>query len=503
MSNTLDSPSFRWARYTQGLCLASTTVLCLGCWTLSASAEETTPESWRIIRAAGPDLAVIGRLRTRTAGQIESTPWSVGCETLDRDYTVYDNYRAYVGPLGAKAARIQAGWGKCEKVKGQYDWAWLDHVIDDLNAQGVRPWVCICYGNEIYEGGGTRLLGGKLPSSDEALAAWQRWVETMANRYKGRVFEWEVWNEPEWGYSSRMKEELRAERLGQYVTMYLRTAETIRAIDPKAKMWAVAACHPRALFIPDFLEAMSNRDKLHLVDAITYHAYTVRPEDHYPGVEVLRQTVARYSDRIEIRQGESGCPSVRHEVHALSKQPWTEFNQPKWYLRRMLGDRVRGIPPSVFAIVDIRYPNVLLSMGLLRANDQKEVLYKKPAYYAVQHLMSILDGTAHPMKQVEFKAAANPDLQVAGFTKGGGSLVFVWKAPPGIPSDDLAWTPIELTLETVASSDPVYVELMSGNVYELDAGRWRTSAQGTVFTELPVRDSPILIAERATVDLNQ
>jgi hypothetical protein len=443
----------------------------------------------------------IGRLRTRAASQIESTPWSVGCETLDRDYTVYDNYKAYVGPLGAKHARIQAGWGKCENVKGRYDWAWLDHVIDDLSAQGVRPWVCICYGNEIYEGGGTRLLGGKLPTSDEALAAWQRWVETMARRYKGRVRQWEVWNEPEWGYSLRMKKELRAERLNQYLAVYLRTAQTIRAVDPQAKLWAVAACHPRALFIPDFLEAMKKRGKLHLIDAITYHAYTVRPEDHYPGVEELRGTVARYSDRIEIRQGESGCPSVRHEVHALGKRPWSEFNQPKWYLRRMLGDSVRGIPSSVFAIVDIRYPNVLLSMGLLRANDRKEVLYRKPAYYAVQHLMSILDGTARPMKQVPLKAADKLHLQVAGFTKGGRPLVFLWKAPPGIPSDDLAWTPIELTLETIAFSDPVYVELMSGNVYELEKGTWRKSGRGTLFSKLPVRDSPILVAERSIIDL--
>ncbi|NOX55119.1 MAG: glycoside hydrolase [Planctomycetes bacterium] len=421
------------------------------------------PESWRIIRAAGPQLPLVGRLRTRHAREIQSSPWSVGCETLDRDYTVYDNYRAHIGPLGAKRARIQAGWAKCEKVKGRYDWAWLDHVIADLNAQGVRPWVCICYGNEIYPGGGTSRLGGKLPTSDEALAAWQRWVEAMVRRYKGRVCEWEVWNEPAWGYSARMKKALRQARLSQYLR-YLLTAETIRAVDPEAKLFAVAASHPRSLFIPDFLEAMKGRKKLHLIDAITYHAYTGRPEDHYPGVDQLERTVARYSDRIAIRQGESGCPSVRHEVHALRGRPWTEIKQAKWYLRRMLGDASRGIPSSVFTIVDIRYPNVLLSMGLLRANDRKEVLYRKPAYYAVQHVMSILDGTVRPMPPVEFHAAPDLALQVVVFRKAGKPLVFVWQAPPGIPSDDLAWRPVELKLETIAFDDPVLVELVGPRV---------------------------------------
>jgi len=35
----------------------------------------------------------------------------------------------------------------------------------------------------------------------------------------------------------------------------------------------------------------------------------------------------------------------------------------------------------------------------------------------------------------------------------------------------------------------------------LDAGRWRTSGQSTVFAGPPVRDGPILIAERSTIDL--
>jgi len=30
------------------------------------------------------------------------------------------------GPLGAKRIGFQAGWAKCEKRPGVYDWAWLD-----------------------------------------------------------------------------------------------------------------------------------------------------------------------------------------------------------------------------------------------------------------------------------------------------------------------------------------------------------------------------------------
>ena len=100
---------------------------------------------------------------------------------MDRDFTVYKNWRQYLGPLGAKHARIQSGWAKTEKEKGVYDWVWLDEIVDDMVAQGVTPWVCICYGNSIYpEGGDTRLNGW--PRSGEALAAWDRYVAALVKR---------------------------------------------------------------------------------------------------------------------------------------------------------------------------------------------------------------------------------------------------------------------------------------------------------------------------------
>lgn len=43
--------------------------------------------------------------------------------------------------------------------------------------------------------GGDVYLGGGMPTSDAALAAWDRWVAALAARYRDRVKVWEVWNE--------------------------------------------------------------------------------------------------------------------------------------------------------------------------------------------------------------------------------------------------------------------------------------------------------------------
>ena len=108
----------------------------------SAFAQELTPTT-------GITLPVLGKVTPRAAKDVVSSPWSIGAETIDRDFTVYENFKKYLGPLGAKGVRLQAGWAKCEKVKGVYSWEWLDVIVNDAVAQGTRPWREFNYGNTI------------------------------------------------------------------------------------------------------------------------------------------------------------------------------------------------------------------------------------------------------------------------------------------------------------------------------------------------------------------
>ena len=175
-------------------------------------------------------MPLLGTVAVKSAGEIKGSSWSIGCETLDRDFAAYGKYKKFVGPLGAKAMRVQAGWAKCEKHKGEYDFAWLDEVVDDAVAQGVAPWLETSYGNPLYEGGGGKGLGDGFPTSAEALAAWDKWVTALAARYKDRVGAWEIWNEPDLRKNAPVE---------QYVGLYTRTAEIIRAAQPKAKIYAL------------------------------------------------------------------------------------------------------------------------------------------------------------------------------------------------------------------------------------------------------------------------
>src|SRR5690554_3938700 len=98
------------------------------------------------------DYRIIGKVQPRNATEIESSNWIIGCETLDRDFADYDQYKEFLNPLGIKRLRIQTGWAKTEKVKGEYDWVWLDHIVNDATERGLQPWLQFSYGNTIYEG---------------------------------------------------------------------------------------------------------------------------------------------------------------------------------------------------------------------------------------------------------------------------------------------------------------------------------------------------------------
>ena len=98
----------------------------------------TSPD--RVFTTLDPGLRRIGTIRPRSVAEVGPCDhWTLGCETLDRDFADYDAYKEYLAPLGLRKIRLQAGWAKCERVRGNYDFAWLDHIVDDAIARGLDP----------------------------------------------------------------------------------------------------------------------------------------------------------------------------------------------------------------------------------------------------------------------------------------------------------------------------------------------------------------------------
>lgn len=447
------------------------------------------------------DWKEIGQLQTRDAKEIQGSTWSIGGETLDRDYTDYQSYKKYLGPLGARRIRLQGGWSKTEKVKAegrpaQYDFAWLDAVIPDAAARGVSPWVELSYGNPIYEGGGEAKLAGHIPTSPEALQAWDNWVRAMVSRYKDQVPEWEIWNEPD------LNKDHTGREIGEF---YLRTAKIVKEVQPDARLIALGMASVTKLdFMLDFMEYLKASDGLKYINILTYHGYAPNPDTSYPQIEKMRELVWSYKPEVIFMQGENGAPSQPKgtTVGAMTNLDWSELTQAKWDLRRMLGDHGRGIATNLFTISDIHYEAGdhmvgINSKGLLKTNPDKTIDRPKLSYMAAQRVFSLFDDQLDLSKEIPTTNQPTVSAFQYQHKKSRGGLLTLWSGEAR-PAD--SYEPKMTTITTGGIfKTPVYVDLITGKVYELPKKNWKKEGATYTFSEIPVPDYPVLIAEKEVV----
>ncbi len=470
-------------------------------------------------------FSLLGQLQPRSAAEIADNDWSVGAEAIDRDYSTYAAWRAYLGPLGAKRARLQSGWARTDLGGGRYDFAWLDPIVDDMRAQGVRPWLSLSYGNERYEGGGTGRRDSPLPSG-AGRAAWLAYVRATAARYRGRVGEYELWNEPD------LNARITAEGYGQFA---FETARAIKAADPAAKIVLGAFAHavwddPRDRRGRDFARtALATFVRLGgrgLASAVTYHSYHPNPDAVYPSVPSFVALVRGIDPGIEVRQGENGAPSINQQHYALRNMWWTEERQAKWLLRRMLGDAARGIPTSVFTITEMHYPVSAETnltwvgartaekpaaasskhfKGLLETRlyapgtpaDDRTVVRTKMGYVAMQGVTAIFDKALRPVDGgCTVRGPAGPVSAHAFRRADGAAVLAVWRsgdAPGARPEHELADV---VCTGLTFGAEPRYVDLLTRAAYATRGVVAREGA-GVRVTGLPVYDAPVLVVDDA------
>ncbi|MDR2117042.1 MAG: beta-galactosidase [Planctomycetaceae bacterium] len=461
--------------------------------TFSVQAQQIDTSADRVNVDLQIPLKKIGTLKQRNSNEVSASRWSLGCEVLDRDYTDYHSYKEYLVPLGIKKLRLQAGWAKTEKKQGEYDWAWLDSIVNDAHARGLQPWLQTSYGNPIYSGGGGSNLGNKIPDSDEGLAAWDRWVEAMVSRYKDKVNEWETWNEPNGGN--------KPESVAYF---NIRTAKSIRKIQPDANIAGLNLAGTDFNYADKFFKILADEKAFDLFNSFTYHPYSRNPDDTWDSTIALERTLRKYNATIPLRQGENGCPSSFNITHALQHHYWTELSQAKWFLRRNIGDLGHNHDTQVFAIIDMCYPPEVTTYGLLRSDRSKKVLGVKKAYYAVQNAVSMFDDRVTPILHAKIETTAQHRRAVTYAFRDKNTearLIAIW-FHLAIPSDTNELKPTKIVIEQGKLKNPVYVDLLTGGVYEIPKEQWNDDGNQQIFNDIPVYDSPVLIVDQSLVIMN-
>ncbi len=472
------------------------TAAILSLFALAAGAAPAGPKidasPGRARTSLNPGLKRIGTLNPRSADQIAGSNWTLGCETLDREFADYQEYKEYIVPLGIKTIRLQGGWAKTEKVKGVYDFGWLDAIVKDAKARGLNILLETGYGNPIYEGGGGWDLAGGFPTSAEGLAAWDSWVQAMAVHYKGIVRDWAMWNEPDIN---------KAHRPEDIAPFNIRTAAIVKRVIPDARIAGLSLASSSPKLLESCLKVLDANGKLDLFHWFIYHGYAPNPDSSYASVEQLKATLAKYAPSARMRQGENGAPSERTTKFALRDYDWTEWSQAKWDLRRMLGDLGHDVESSVFTICDFNHIGREINRkGLLLANEDKKVRKIKLAYYSVQNVTSLFDDTLERVKDAAITVTYGK--RTASFAyrnrKSGRHLVTLWDNS-GTPDDSFATQPAQVQVKELAMQEPVWVDLVSGGIYEIPKSSVSRAGDTLVLKDIPLYDAPVVIADKALV----
>lgn len=465
----------------------------------------------RVQTTLNPGLKRIGTLKPRGAREVGRSNLAIGCEMLDRDYGNFENFKAYIEPLGIKRIRLQAGWAKTEKTKGVYNFAWLDRQVDYLCAQGMDVLMETSYGNPLYRGGGGPALSDGIPSGDEGLAAWDAWINALASHYKGRVRDWSTWNEP--NGCKQNTPELVADN-------NIRTAAIIKKHIPDARIAGMVLTNPSVRFAEPYMKILQAQGKTGLFEWMIYHDYSLNPDSVFPRVEQFAAVIQRYAPGMKIWQGESGATSSPHYSAPISSAPWnSELTQCKWNARRLIGDLGHGIESLVFTFYDPAYDHperytkfvdplwirtrtdrFMKRMGLIKCNEDGKVLKVKPAYYTVQNVASVFDRSLEPV------AAAACDVQCAKKTAaylfrktGNGPYLLAFWDCSNHPENENETSAAQITLPGIVFQEPVWVDVVTGAIYELPRDRIATEGHKTTLRDIPLYDAPALITDKRVV----
>ena len=456
-----------------------------------------------------------GKIVPKNSAAVNRSRLGIGFEKLDRD--AFDPENAYdkVAQLGIKWVRIQSGWAKTEKQKGIYDFEWIDSVVDNLIRRGLKPWICLCYGNGLYDEKANKIYGAVgIPPiyNEEDRTGWHNYVMAISEHFKNRVDYFEVWNEPDCWYSWDFKYDI-AEEYGKFV---IDTSKALHEGNAEVKViggaWAARDIH----WIDEaFATGMAD-----YVDCISYHGYDMGLSLDNLKVDYLRAIINQYNPEIKLIQGEAGFQSRNDGAGELGGGAWTPEKQSKCLLRSLVFDLGQEVLfSSYFSCMDMReglhgkvadrasYMDYAY-FGVLGADFDENgnaggTYTPKPSYYALQNLASLFSDDyivqrLPIIRQVlDSKRAMGKDCDdntiiSVGFAKPNGSYALAyWN------NTDCMHTSFESTVSYASATMPDDIHItdpMSGIIYKLPENMIENKGNNRILLKnIPILDYPLIL----------
>eukprot|EP01012_Entosiphon_sulcatum_P010328 TRINITY_DN16010_c0_g1_i1.p1 TRINITY_DN16010_c0_g1~~TRINITY_DN16010_c0_g1_i1.p1 ORF type:complete len:499 (+),score=46.89 TRINITY_DN16010_c0_g1_i1:23-1498(+) len=335
-----------------------------------------------------------------------------------------------------RVARQDFTWSIVEQVPGVYNFSVFDALFADLNANGVRPYWILCYGNPLYDNGGP-------PRSQQALTAYANFAVAAMDHFRNKSVIWELWNEPNgsgfWPPSPNATEYARLiAAVGKELAKRQDLRETEAVVGP-------------ALSGMDFkyLEAVLDLGGLEVLDAVSVHPYRIGgPESVLSDYGTLRTIIANHTGNgttpppvLSGEWGWSTCfnsttqlPIVCHGgAHTGLSTP---HDQAKLVARQYAVNAAAGIPVSVvYDLVndgtDSEQGEMNFGTLLPRYYNESVPFLPKPAFQAASYFQQqvALPFLVRPqqMPPAEFVQTGNVSHFAVRFRNATHKAYSVWK----------------------------------------------------------------------------
>lgn len=458
-------------------------------------------------------LKRVGAVAPKSSLEIKKSRLGIGFEKLDRN--VFDPEKAYdkLALVGVKWVRIQSGWQRTEREKGVYNFEWLDKVVDNLLARGMQPWICLCYGNDLYSEEAKKYFGAVgIPPifTEEEKTGWSNYVKAIVKHYHGKITYWEIWNESDCG--GCWKHGVNAAEYGRFAAD---TSAAIRSVTDDAIIIGGAAGGPKNIkYITESLE----NGMADAIDAYSFHGYTADETSLYEFVPMLEALFSMYNPKIRLIQGECGSQSRSDGCGALAGGAWTPLKQAKQCLRHAVADLSTDVIfSSYFSCMDMIEAlngkvgdlNSYLDFGyfgILGADFDENGFASgeyspKPSYYAYQNLCSIFseDFASCKLPMLRHSEYSNRvlgreysgALTTHGFKKPNGSYALAYWNPSDIMTTDFEST---VSFSFAALPEKMrLIDLMDGGIYELNDKMVEKNGSVVKLKNIPVKDYPLLL----------
>lgn len=302
---------------------------------------------------------------------------------------------------GIKWARGECYWDNVERERGVFDFEKWDSYVNETHAAGINLLMILNYGNGLYGGN---------PHDEEGYEAFATYCRKLAERYKGKIEAYEVWNEYNGAWSGGYGPETYAEML-KYAY------KAIKEVDPDVP---VVACATADCDI-GWIRGVLNAGGIDYMDAISIHPYTypVSPEGGglLQNIRKVHALAKEYGKEVDVWCTEFGYPSVPAIMDEVTAGI---YNARTYLYSKIIGNDKMFIFNMRNASPDTN--NSEHNFGIIRALSGEMVNYAaKPGYLMLANATNLLNDAT-----LKGTTPENDNIQIHSYDKDGEGILAYW-----------------------------------------------------------------------------